>query len=546
MKNLIHEATTQGMLWTQDWLRMEVPNFSTGASAVTCPVCLDKFVPAKLYAYCGGPKRWGDMVKPPVDPAVWPIPHESIVFTPQEVAAFWVKKHSVRMKWDDWLHVCCLDALTLKAQEWQKMSGRSYPDISEKKWRELQKWVRFLVEEEKKKDEVITAQQQQQRQNRPGAHAHAPVGGKGKGAKAKAKANTKIGYPQSKPAANEHDEAEDLRRRIRQGRFASTLEIKSSNAHEPQNKRSRAQRAQEIAAETGTEVDWSTFTVKGTCKTLEKSYFRLTSAPDPRTVRPQKILERALYLVCDKVRVGKENYFYAQDQLKAIRQDCTVQHIRNDFTVKVYETHARMAIEYGELADYNQCQSQLITLYGEGLAGCVSEFLGYRILYQMFAQTSGYGEVLKSLKVSTAHADDPNVKYALMLRDAIQSNNFMRVFKLYGEVPNLGKHLIDLFIDKERFKYLKIICKSFRPSVPLGYVSKGLGFGDGEDGMARCHAWLGRHGCRFVGEVNKVSEDVMVDCKTSLGTIAIPKDENRVSHGDANLAIDDFLKAAFK
>ena len=284
--------------------------------------------------------------------------------------------------------------------------------------------------------------------------------------------------------------------------------------------------------------------VQGTYTEVEKAYLRLTSAPDPRTVRPQKILERALYLVCDKVRVGKENYFYAQDQLKAIRQDCTVQHIRNDFTVKVYETHARMAIEYGELADYNQCQSQLITLYGEGHAGCVSEFLGYRILYQMFAQTSGYGEVLKSLKVSTAHADDPNVKYALMLRDAIQSNNFMRVFKLYGEVPNLGKHLIDLFIDKERFKYLRIMCKSFRPSVPLGYVSKGLGFGDGEDGMARCHAWLGRHGCRFVGEGSEVTGEVLVDSRASLGSIAMPEDDNRVSHGDAKLGLKDFLKKA--
>ena len=130
------------------------------------------------------------------------------------------------------------------------------------------------------------------------------------------------------------------------------------------------------------EVHGEDFVVRGTQQELEKSYFRLTGAPDPASVRPEPVLERALERLLGLLRAGGESYFYALDQFKGMRQDCTVQHLRNGLTVRVYEAHARAALEYGDVPEYNQCQTQLAVLHGEGLPGCHDEFLAYRILYQ--------------------------------------------------------------------------------------------------------------------------------------------------------------------
>lgn len=91
-------------------------------------------------------------------------------------------------------------------------------------------------------------------------------------------------------------------------------------------------------------IDWDRDTVVGLSTKLEKSYLRLTSAPDPKTVRPLPVLKETLELLKKKWR-AESNYAYICDQFKSVRQDLTVQRIKNDFTVKVYEIHARIALE---------------------------------------------------------------------------------------------------------------------------------------------------------------------------------------------------------
>lgn len=102
------------------------------------------------------------------------------------------------------------------------------------------------------------------------------------------------------------------------------------------------------------------YTVVGTCTKVAKKYLRLTSAPDAAVVRPEPVLREAVIAClqafvappCQSVALsqvkmvqekydsfgderGQDQYIFLWEQMKSIRQDLTVQRIRNDFTVEV-------------------------------------------------------------------------------------------------------------------------------------------------------------------------------------------------------------------
>ena len=199
--------------------------------------------------------------------------------------------------------------------------------------------------------------------------------------------------------------------------------------------------------------------VVGQCQDLEKKYFRLTSAPNPMTVRPLAVLEKTLDHLKRKWR-KENNYAYICDQFKSLRQDLTVQHIKTDFTVNVYEIHARIALEKGDLGEYNQCQTQLRALYAQQLGGHPMEFKAYRILY--FIHTSNRTEMNDVLAdLTPAEKEDAAVKHALDTRSALALGNHHRFFQLYLDTPNMGAYLMDMFVERERLFALSSICKAW-------------------------------------------------------------------------------------
>ncbi|KAI9293164.1 SAC3/GANP/Nin1/mts3/eIF-3 p25 [Neoconidiobolus thromboides FSU 785] len=203
-------------------------------------------------------------------------------------------------------------------------------------------------------------------------------------------------------------------------------------------------------------IDWDKDTVIGTCTNLEKNYFRLTSAPDPSKIRPVEVLKKTLKLLVKKWEENKD-YTYICDQFQSVRQDLTVQRIKNNFTVYVYETFSRIALEKNDIGEFNKCQSQLKDLYEYGIEGNENEFICYRMLYFIYTRSSA--EIKKMISNLTEQQEkDENIAFSLKVLRALNTSEFYTFFRLYNSATQYCKIIISFFLERERYKAMDIIC----------------------------------------------------------------------------------------
>ncbi|KAI7882285.1 hypothetical protein K492DRAFT_160775 [Lichtheimia hyalospora FSU 10163] len=257
--------------------------------------------------------------------------------------------------------------------------------------------------------------------------------------------------------------------------------------------------------------------IVGTCTDLEKPYFRLTSAPDPSTVRTVSTLKKTLKMLTEAWEQGHHNYTYICEQYKSLRQDLMVQHIRSKFTAKAYEHNARVALEMADLSEYHQCQTQLMYLYMEGVKGSVGEFVAYRILYLIYAGSLGeLNTFVQQIKVLEENGRNMglhtiNVKHALDVREALARDEYRRFFMLYQRVPDRGAFLMDKFVDRTRIQALKMLCKAFRLGLSLSFILKELAFYSKEEMVE----FFRQHG------VNVRDTDEALDTKTAMPQLIV-------------------------
>jgi len=272
--------------------------------------------------------------------------------------------------------------------------------------------------------------------------------------------------------------------------------------------------AMRAAKARGAELNLEDLVILGTSTALEKPYLRLTSAPDPATIRPVEVLARSLALV--QARLDKEAaaaYTWASEQLKSIRQDLSVQHVKSPLTVLAYETHARAALVHGppDFHEFNQCVTQLMELYRDGLCQSPQNrhlFNALQLLYNLYAQkrfnarTSALA-IAVGLKTSE---QSPEEELARRLWEACELSDVARFERLYAGANALFKAMLGPLVPCMHHETLRRCFKAAR-TLPVA------------NALALLHVTAGvfaSYKARF-GLV--MADRDVIDCKASLNAM---------------------------
>jgi SAC3 family protein LENG8/THP3 len=275
----------------------------------------------------------------------------------------------------------------------------------------------------------------------------------------------------------------------------------------------------------------------GTNQQLEKSYLRLTTFPRREDVRPLPILIKALEHVKRKYQQN-EDFEWCNDQLKSIRQDITVQSIRDHpLVLDVYQTHARVLLEQGDLSEFNQCLTNLLQLYRSmphpppkedrywsKVLQAEGEFRAYSVLYSLIHKTPldrivnlrrRLMQQEEDARLSSSSQSNPNTSqhrkkrrrrsgyepsddqvsrttpqsttrwFSSMSEEetdawnvvrAVEEGRFTHFFRLYSNAPHMSPYLMDFLVQRVRTQAYRVLVAAHRPTLSLEYLQQQLQF----------------------------------------------------------------------
>ncbi|KAH8582287.1 SAC3 GANP domain [Cryptosporidium sp. chipmunk genotype I] len=273
----------------------------------------------------------------------------------------------------------------------------------------------------------------------------------------------------------------------------------------------------------------STEKIVGLSNALEKQYLRLTSSPDPNLVRPEHILKKSLEFVYNNYlnyyssqgslsnqKQKKYDWKYLEEQFRSIRQDLTVQGIKNLFTIQVYELNARVALENHDLGQFNQCQARLKELYSLGIVEFEGsnreEFLCYYIIYVTLQNMKA--DLIRVLDEAQPFKSYKGISFAIQVCKAIIEGNYCRYFKLCKKAPWKSRFLFEIFRNRQLIVALTTMTKAFR-FIEISVITSSLGFESNLD----CHTFLTSQKAVFTHPNSSINE-LKLDCKASFAVFS--------------------------
>lgn len=239
--------------------------------------------------------------------------------------------------------------------------------------------------------------------------------------------------------------------------------------------------------------DGGSFT--GHSRDLERKYSR--DAPTPEDIRPLPYLLRAFEHISaqakrrEKVEGRNAALKYYSEQLKGMRQDLRVQDITNDFTVKVYETHARISLEVGDMGEFNQCQAALKHLYMSPTVDrskcSIADFFCYRLVYLSLGQQfdalstelvyyTNLHLKRKEMKSIVHHIPKSVVQSALRLAHACDNGDIFTINAVLQNFSEEMRYLLRMFLQRRRVLWLNALVSGVKGQVSIRYVLAALGF----------------------------------------------------------------------